>query len=112
MSRPQQNRWIMFSTPKWLGGWGIGLHYICRSEMPGHFHDHPFWFVSIILHGPGYMETTLDRQRFRPRFFVNCRRAEHLHRLDVTAPVWTLILRGPINRKWRTVYVDENGVRA
>jgi hypothetical protein len=46
-------RWIL-RTP-----WGtLRLHNILRSDLDRDLHDHPFDFVSIIIGGPGYYETT------------------------------------------------------
>ena len=89
---------------RWRFGfrWSFGfrLHHILRSDLDREFHDHPFTFVSFIIAG-GYTE-------FRPGGVAKTygpgsvvfRRATDLHRLELTKPAWTFVLRGPIKRMW------------
>jgi hypothetical protein len=77
----------------------IRLHHILRSDNAVSFHDHPWDFTSFLLSG-GYTEVTPTGTRWWPRFSVIRRRAEDLHRLVLTRPVWTLVLTGPRRREW------------
>lgn len=83
----------------------IRLHNIMRSDDDRHLHDHPFDFVSLLLTG-GYFETLPtpkvngSRMRYRPRFSIVRKRAEDLHSLTLTRPVWTLVFAGPKRRDW------------
>jgi len=79
----------------------IRLHKILRSDDDRHFHDHPFDFVSFILHGH-YVEVTPDGKRSFFDFDINRKRAEELHRLVLPegGPVWTLVFTGPKRRSW------------
>lgn len=97
---PYMRRYRFFNAPRWLGGWGIRVHHILRSDLDRDLHDHPFSFWSFIVAGPGYVETTVDRVTFWPRFSLVRRRAEDLHRLHLVAPVWTIVIRGPVRRAW------------
>lgn len=38
-------------------GLAVRVHHIERSDKDRHFHDHPWWYVSIVLRG-GYFERT------------------------------------------------------
>lgn len=85
--------------PRWLPS--VRAHHILKSDSDRHLHDHPFDFVSIMLKG-SYAEIR-DNRLPPKRYFAPCvlfRRAETAHRLIVIEPVWTLVLRGPIRRRW------------
>lgn len=94
------DRFRIVNLPDWLGGYGIRIHHIYRSDSGRDLHDHPFDFISIIIAGPGYTEYTKAGARFYPQFSIIRRRAEDLHRLELTAPVWTVVLRGPRRKRW------------
>lgn len=107
------SRWRFFNAPRWLGGWGLRVHRIVRSDMDRELHDHPFSFLSIILwggywelsHAPkcpssiGHHEACRLEERYRVGSFV-FRRAEHAHRLVLSRPAWTFVIRGPIRKRW------------
>lgn len=89
-------------------GWpGLRLHHIVRSDKDRELHDHPFWFVSLILRG-GYREHYQDgtsRDFTAPALVF--RKARELHRLELFdgAATWTLVLRGAYCRAWGFVPV-------
>ncbi len=104
---------------RWLFGskdtWGIRLHCIERGDGDRELHDHPFWFVSLVLAG-GYWEHTPDGARtwYGPGSIV-MRSASALHRLELGTVsecqvidctscnhkrAWTLVLRGRYLRAW------------
>lgn len=115
---PYMRRFI-FRLPFKLGT--VRLHQILRSDDDRHLHDHPFDFVSILLTG-SYAETTPTpcdcdaesrgyhyrcdfeisptRRRIWPRFSIVRKRAEDLHRLTLSRPLWTLVFAGPKRRDW------------
>jgi hypothetical protein len=88
---------------------GVYLHHLNQSDEERAQHDHPWSFFSIIL-TRGYTEVTPktntghnifgEKRKFYPRFSVLFRPAEHIHRLEMEGPVWTLVLRGPERRVW------------
>lgn len=110
-------RWLLM-TP-----WGtVRLHNILRSDEDRDLHDHPWDFASLILRG-GYVDvvplgqndgrgrlrlrahatflksTMLVARVFRAGQVVR-HRAEDLHRLEVPTPAWTVVLTGPVRRRW------------
>lgn len=85
---------------------GLRLHHIVRSDADRELHDHPFWFLSIMLWG-SYTEyregNGFDAEHVATTYRAPCilfRRATTLHRLELKASVWTLVLRGAYKREW------------
>lgn len=106
-------RWML--TPEANSGrkcpWRLYLHNIVRPDHGRHPHDHPSWFVTIVLRG-GYVEAVFDdRGRFvrterRRRGQVIYRPATYVHRIvSVDRGTWTLSLWGRYTRQWG-FYVD------
>lgn len=85
---------------KWFS---LKLHHIVRHDYGRDPHDHPWWFVSLILWG-SYTEEyvgpfgNLLRRRVR---WLNLKKATGTHRIiEVHGNVWTLVLNGPRVREW------------
>lgn len=96
-------RWLLVHP------WGtVRLHHIMRSDADPHPHDHPWDFWSIILWGSYEEELWVSDGEDRgvwmtwtpPRWWPRFVRAEQLHRLELKAPVWTLVFSGPARREW------------
>jgi hypothetical protein len=99
----------------------VYVHKFLRDDDDRALHDHPWWFVSIILRG-GYIEHTesVERRmvlRCRSSIFdvrspwwrrsVGYRPATWTHRVALPhspnggrVPCWTLIITGPKVREW------------
>lgn len=82
----------------------IYLHNIRHSDDDRALHDHPWWNVSIVLSGH-YIERTIaaggvHRWRWLVEGDIRVRRAGAAHRLEVSAPCWTLFITGPALRNW------------
>ncbi len=87
----------------------VRAHRILKSDLDRAFHDHPWSFVSIIVDG-SYVEVTpvidgsgIYRGEKRVRYSqgdILLRGAKQLHRLELTAPVWTLFITGPWRQRW------------
>jgi len=92
---PLMRRYVLLSTP-----WGnLYLHHFLRSDFDRAYHDHPWWFVTLILRN-GYIEHTpagVFRRRAARIFF---RRANWLHWVEIERPAWTLIFVGRRSREW------------
>ena len=73
------------------------VHQILRSDEDSHPHDHPWWYVTIILRG-GYWECTIDENRedelkakWRGPGSILFRRASHFHALALDTWGHTMI---------------------
>lgn len=89
----------------------VFLHHIARSDDDRDLHDHPFDFSTTLLRGayiehlPGNDARLLyaGQSVFNP--------AEHLHRLELLDPVWSLVILSKARRVWGFAMegVDLNG---
>lgn len=85
----------------------VYLHKFLRSDDDRALHDHPWWFVSIILKG-GYIEWVPGSEfSFRYAPSIAYRRATHTHRVELFSdnkgglkPAWTIIVTGRKVRHW------------
>ena len=77
----------------------VRVHCV-RTSDPSDMHDHPWDYVSTLLHG-SYVEVT---EHGAVQYVAPCtlvRTAEHAHRLEVPdGPCWTLLVTGPVRRRW------------
>jgi hypothetical protein len=79
---------------------GIKLHRIILSDLDRDMHDHPWNFVSIMLHG-SYVEHTPQGSRRYIAPTVIRHKAEDLHKLTLDCgEVWTLVFTGRKRRTW------------
>ncbi len=92
-------RWRLVSCR----GWGVYLHKFLADDGED-LHDHPWWFVSLIL-WRGYWEVTAEsdgnwRRRKWPGMIL-FRPATWTHQVRLAGgPAWTLVVRGPVSRRW------------
>lgn len=102
----------------------VYVHKFCRSDDDRALHDHPWWFVSLMLRGM-YVEVTEECRTVRSapepwRWFwgdrpLAFRRATWRHRVELVdswagpsmpntygppMPCWTLIITGRRSRTW------------
>ncbi len=90
-------RWRLFPRNRWFN---VYLHNIRRSDDDRAMHDHPWWYVSVILKG-GYEELTPQGDKAYSQGSVLFRKAAHIHRLVIRdSETWTLVVRGPKVRTW------------
>jgi hypothetical protein len=100
----------------------IMLHHIVLSDQDG-FHDHPWWYFTLILKG-GYWEETPNGIFWRGPGHFRISRPESLHKLTLPAdrkqnppgwnakknPIptsaWTLFIKGPKVRSWGFIRPD------
>ena len=85
----------------------VRVHEILRSDYERHPHDHPWWYVTVILRG-NYIETRyndegrlIDVNHWGPGS-VLFRKASSWHRLTLPerGSTWTLFIMGPKSRGW------------
>lgn len=108
---PYMRRWVLNLGP--LGS--IRLHRWHASDDHRAFHDHSWWFVTLVLKG-GYTDISPQgRDRLRAGS-ARFRRAHHRHTVEVDpGGATTLMVTGPWRRKWLFWALDgswHEGVRA
>jgi hypothetical protein len=85
-------RW-KFRSP--LGA--IRLHHLLASNPNDRYHDHPWWFLTLVLQG-SYVDHarlgdgTIVRDELQ-RGSIRLRRRHHAHRIETNGP-WTLVVTG------------------
>jgi len=93
----------------------VYLHKFLRSDDDRALHDHPWWFLSVMLKG-GYWEHRKGKAKWRESPSVAIRKADTAHRVELDyeyiyddyhrnlgsreKPYWTLIFTGPKIREW------------
>lgn len=88
-------RWIC-ETP--FGS--LRLHHWLHSDDDRAFHDHPWWFVTLVLQG-GYTDCSPKGEERMASPKIAFRPAEHSHTVKVDkGGCWTLLITGPQVRRW------------
>src|ERR1039458_8537253 len=92
---PYAERWVLN-----LHFFSVRLHHFRRSDDARAFHDHPWWFLTLVLKG-GYTDRSPQGDDHLSVGSVRFRPALHRHTI-VADPggVWTLILTGKQARRW------------
>jgi hypothetical protein len=114
---PYAKRWALG-----LGLFSLRVHHFYRSDDDRAHHDHPWWFLTLVLRGsyvdespcPICVEQGVPRSPYHPYCIcrgtgvikdtltpgsIRFRRAHHKHTVRTTG-VWTLVLTGPHVRTW------------
>lgn len=104
---PYLERWVLN-----LGPCALRLHHWLASDDQRHFHDHGWWFITVVLQG-GYVDvsTTTPEDPGNPatatldvlqRGSVRFRPATYAHKVSVNPSegCWTLLLTGRRSRDW------------
>lgn len=91
-------------------GIAVRIHHIKRSDDDRAFHDHPWWYVTLILRGgytevkPVYSSGIYNGTRYDwcGEGTVLFRRARSWHRLEIPpfSSAWTLFITGPKSNSW------------
>lgn len=97
--RPYMLRWFVIPRNSLLN---VYLHKFLRDDDDRALHDHPWWFLSILLSGTYREVIPSGRTRWRRCFSVVLRRATYRHRVELRdgIPCWTLVITGPRIREW------------
>lgn len=79
------------------------LHHLCKSDDPV-FHDHPWFWCSIIIKG-GYWEHTPDGKKWYGKGSIRFRDAKSLHWLELDPEkskeeTWSIFIVGLRTREW------------
>lgn len=107
---PYMRRWVLSA-----GFFSLRVHHFYRSDDKRATHDHPFWFLTLILKG-GYVDITYNERgeaqcQFMRPGRIALRPANHKHSVVVGqgyGGCWTFVLTGPSKRKWG-FFLRENG---
>lgn len=90
---PYLKRWVVE-----FGHFSIRIHHFLASDDDRAFHDHPWWFLTLVLRGSytdwnpaGFDVLRAGSIRYRPAY--------HRHTV-LTEGVWTLVVTGPRMRQW------------
>lgn len=117
---PYLLRWFVIPRNPWFN---VYLHKFLRSDDDRALHDHPWWFVSLILKGAYWehrSEGFVTGKKLRKAGSLAIRRPSTLHRVELEGeavevfkgyggtpvygwrekPTWTLIATGPKIRDW------------
>lgn len=78
----------------------VRVHHWFAPDDDRAFHDHPWWFLTIVVHG-GYTDRSPDGEDHLHAGSVRFRPALHRHTV-VPDPggAWTVIVTGPSLRAW------------
>lgn len=92
---PYARRWVVD-----LRICSLRLHHFYKSDDPRYKHDHPWWYVTLVLKG-GYYDRGIEGDKLilpgRPQF----RRAERSHYVDpLPGGCWSLVVTGYNKRPW------------
>jgi hypothetical protein len=106
---PYMLRWFLLPRNKFFN---VYLHKFLRDDDDSALHDHPWWFVSLMIKGE-YIEHIADcRMIHRQAPSVAFRPAEHRHRVELfhvrepwtgkrqKIPAWTIVITGRAKRQW------------
>lgn len=92
---PYVRRWLL-----WLGAFSVRIHHFVASDDPRALHDHPWWYLTVILKG-GYTDVTDSGGVHLRAPAVAFRHASHRHTVQIDpGGVWTLLITGPQLRYW------------
>jgi hypothetical protein len=83
-----------------LALFSIRVHEWYRSDDKRFFHDHPYWFFTLVLRGSYTDVSPAGRDTLRAGS-IRFRRAEHQHYVEVPpAGALTVLLTSPKIREW------------
>ena len=88
-------RFQLVKTP-WFN---VYLHRLLAPNPHPQCHDHPWWFVAVLLRG-GYWEYHDGLWRWQSAGKVLYRPAEWSHNVVTVGVSWSVILTGPKSRDW------------
>jgi hypothetical protein len=95
---PSNHPYLVRWTIAACGPLRLHLHAFYHSD-PEPLHDHPWWFVSLVLAGQ-YLEISDRPPHVRRAGSIAFRRSSFRHRVELNHPCITLILTGPRVREW------------
>lgn len=100
---PYMLRWFIIPRNR---RFNIYLHKFLRDDDDRALHDHPWWFVSLILKGGYFERVEPNRIISRSPGSIAFRPATHRHRVILRGntgqrePCWTIVVTGRKKRTW------------
>lgn len=92
---PYMKRWVMD-----FGPFAIRLHRWEKSDDDRAFHDHPWWFLTLVLRG-SYVDVSPAGRDLLTVGCVRFRSANHRHTVEIQKPgTWTVLITGRPLRRW------------
>ncbi len=92
---PYMRRWALN-----FGFFSLRIHHWYSSDDPRYFHDHPWWFVTLVISGSYTDVSTIGNEPMTPGT-IRYRPALHRHTVSVSdGGCWTFMITGPTIRKW------------
>ncbi len=94
---PYATRWMILSP---FGS--LRLHHWFGNDDDRAYHDHPWWFWTLILQG-SYIDVTPLGEELLTQGSIRFRPADHAHRVklpDGVSSCWSFIITGPDTRFW------------
>lgn len=92
---PYLTRWVLD-----FGLFAIRLHRWQSSDDSRAFHDHSWWFITLVLWGSYTDVSPAGRDLLRPGS-IRFRRAIHQHTVEIHKPgTISLLLTGSVVRRW------------
>lgn len=90
----------LFKDRPWWIPFNLFLHQVLKNDEGG-LHDHPWWYLTLVLSG-GYWEHTPTGRRWHGPGSILLRKSTSFHKLELNngQPCWTLFLCGPSRRVW------------
>jgi hypothetical protein len=87
---------------RWVVNLGLfSIHHWVRSDDTRAYHNHPYWFITLILKGK-YLDVTDKGTEELSRGSIRFRKASHTHTVVIPtgSECWSLLLTGPKINKW------------
>jgi hypothetical protein len=92
---PYLHRWVLD-----FGPFALRLHRWRSSDDARAFHDHPWWFLTLVLWG-GYTDVSPAGRDRLGVGSIRFRRSHHQHTVEIAHdPTWTLLITGRPSRRW------------
>lgn len=92
---PYMRRWVIN-----FHFFSIRIHHWYSSDDDRAFHDHPWWFITLILRG-SYKDISPDGVEFMYPGKIKLRPALHRHTVKVSpGGCWTVMITGMQIRRW------------
>lgn len=91
---PYMRRWVLD-----LGLFAVRFHRWTASDDARAFHDHPWWFLTLVLWG-GYTDVSPSGRDRLSVGSIRFRPASHRHTVEVDRLTWTMLITGAPRRRW------------